>query len=492
MTMESGQHRSQPASAADLARTTTLSSTELWHEILERLREVQENQARLAAAIEGLGSEAQAKLGERGRRATLDRVPDQAPVPPVPGSDSFTDVGSGFKTSTDPADSLNTNVKASTQREWSGAAQVQEPLAATQVTDPVFYVPPFEEQVLPASSVAELTPDALDALLASEFGTGPVPRHSTATSAGAVTTTEPEGATHSDTRQPQPAEPESTAPNSDPGRVVLAFDPTNILDILLGTPRIAAEASPHTDAVAWAPPVSSPSSAVVAVPPPVFSDEAPTTSSVFIAEPDAAAPPTLATENAPPLPPPPPPPVFSDEAPPSSSVFITEPDAPAPPSLATENAPPLPPPPPPPPVFSDEAPPTSSVFTAEPADSLSSQPPPPIPPPPQSDTGEAPLFSFGTPHPEVLTSPPTPVLAEDTTSTVNGSQPLTPLADAADEDGATETSPQFTSTASMATEILSASPEIPIVDIAETSEAELISKDLTLIARERKKRFRLR
>jgi hypothetical protein len=50
----------------------------------------------------------------------------------------------------------------------------------------------------------------------------------------------------------------------------------------------------------------------------------------------------------------------------------------------------------------------------------------------------------------------------------------------------------MTSAASMATEILSASPEV--VTVAETDdvpEAELISKDLTLIARGRKRRFRL-
>src|ERR1700688_2604740 len=153
-------------------------------------------------------------------------------------------MGSGCKTSAGPSDSLITNVKESTQREWSGAAEVQEPLAATEVPEPVFYVPPFEEEVLPATSVVELTPDALDALLASEFGPGPVPQQSAATSAGAVTMTQPEasvGPAHFDTRQPQQAEPESAVPDTGPARDVPTIDPTNILDILLGTPRTTAE-----------------------------------------------------------------------------------------------------------------------------------------------------------------------------------------------------------------------------------------------------------
>jgi len=50
-----------------------------------------------------------------------------------------------------------------------------------------------------------------------------------------------------------------------------------------------------------------------------------------------------------------------------------------------------------------------------------------------------------------------------------------------------------TSAASMATEILSAAPEVPVAAPAEQANvSEIISKDLTLIARGRKKRFRLR
>jgi hypothetical protein len=71
----------------------------------------------------------------------------------------------------------------------------------------------------------------------------------------------------------------------------------------------------------------------------------------------------------------------------------------------------------------------------------------------------------------------------------------TPEADAVDEWNAApdDGEPVFSSAASMATEILSATPESPFVAAPETSgEPDLISKDLTLIARGRRKRFRLR
>ena len=75
---------------------------------------------------------------------------------------------------------------------------------------------------------------------------------------------------------------------------------------------------------------------------------------------------------------------------------------------------------------------------------------------------------------------------------VNGIEPPMAFGDAAAEEDVATGTPQFTSTASMAAEVLSVSPEIPILEVPGTSESELISKDLTLIARERKKRFRLR
>src|SRR5580704_1847556 len=54
MTMESRQPEGT-GSNSDLVRSAALSSADLWHEILERLNEVQEGQLKLARAIESLG-----------------------------------------------------------------------------------------------------------------------------------------------------------------------------------------------------------------------------------------------------------------------------------------------------------------------------------------------------------------------------------------------------------------------------------------------------
>jgi hypothetical protein len=84
----------------------------------------------------------------------------------------------------------------------------------------------------------------------------------------------------------------------------------------------------------------------------------------------------------------------------------------------------------------------------------------------------------------------------ETTPFVTGSDPQstfveTPFAiEAADEEDASEAAPQVTSAATMA-EILAATPDVPAVTVPELRESELISKDVTLIARGRKKRFRL-
>src|SRR5580658_3470585 len=54
MTVESRQPEGTGANS-DLVRSAALSSADLWHEILQRLNEVQEGQLRLARAIESLG-----------------------------------------------------------------------------------------------------------------------------------------------------------------------------------------------------------------------------------------------------------------------------------------------------------------------------------------------------------------------------------------------------------------------------------------------------
>jgi len=96
---------------------------------------------------------------------------------------------------------------------------------------------------------------------------------------------------------------------------------------------------------------------------------------------------------------------------------------------------------------------------------------------------------------------PDSALVGSTPSPANGSDPLTEFAhpefaeaeSEADEDVSEAGDQLFTSVASMATEILSASPEIPTIGVPEEtdSESELITKDVTLIARGRRKRFRL-
>jgi hypothetical protein len=79
-----------------------------------------------------------------------------------------------------------------------------------------------------------------------------------------------------------------------------------------------------------------------------------------------------------------------------------------------------------------------------------------------------------------------------TTVPTNGREPL---ATVGDFDGealfTTDESHHVNSAASMATEILSVAPEVSAVDVPDDVESEIISKDVTLIARGRRKRFRL-
>jgi hypothetical protein len=87
---------------------------------------------------------------------------------------------------------------------------------------------------------------------------------------------------------------------------------------------------------------------------------------------------------------------------------------------------------------------------------------------------------------------PDPPVFETPPVHFNGIEPFGPPPDAEDDDDANGTpDPQYSS-ASMVTEILSAAPEMPIAAVAEDPESELITKDVTLIARGRKRRFHLR
>jgi hypothetical protein len=663
MTMESGRDQGQPPADVDLVRTMALSSAELWHEILERLREVQESQVRLAGAIETLGEmvrdalvpDAQPVLGAHSRGASLARAtapplgvlpdpgpaagpvaeprsflppppvearvpgprqsppdpfPDAPPVPaeavsepgPVPplspdleaGSGSIMDALLGFKAPPVPAEGVITSVETSAQRPRSGANEVPEPVLATEVPEPLFYVPPFDEEVLPATSVAHLTPAALDAVLAAEFGVavpvtngdGPAPDPGTATHPVGA---EPEGASPStvveSTSPPDalaadapptppimtstPAAPPvmAAAPSAPPAMEIAAAapahmpvetvptwsggstaavpvvtdvgtfdgvetieaapspepsrrrapvtDPNVILDILLGTRASAATDDPGAEpsdptALAATPPAA-PASA------PTLPVEEPR-SQAFTAgiPPVGADPATVTTDASPPAPPVPP-------APPSASTPDVPPPAPA---FAAEVAPP----PPPPPVFSGSEDPAAVFSIAPPSESSWEQASSPPPSPPLDSTpgepeyatgepafaagdpalaaeelpafataelptfapGEPPAPHLAVPPPPPVGMPPTndaPVFVDDGAATPF----VLPTYDEPSEGAGTESvSGPFTSVASMATEILSATPDIPTVAVPETPESEFISKDVTLIARGRRKRFRLR
>jgi hypothetical protein len=156
-----------------------------------------------------------------------------------------------------------------------------------------------------------------------------------------------------------------------------------------------------------------------------------------------------------------------------------------------------------------ESSPTSPVFvfdetTASP--SLASPPPPPSVAvlPAEDSRVESPSGLFSEP---TIAPPPAPVseplavapvaspaeaaVFEPSAQHLNGVDPVSGSIDTEDDLVAEEESGPVTSAASMATEILSASPEVATVATPEVAEAELISRDLTLIARGRKKRFRL-
>ncbi len=523
MTRESGHHE-EPLSA-DLVRSTAPPSAELWHEILERFRGVQERQTTLSGVIETLeltvndahGSEAQAKLGTHSDEVALDRQasgadlsatapdPQELSGPPAvlastggmvpepdPGAQLVEDGGFGFKDRARPADSLITSVEASAQRAWSGAAEVPEPAVETDAPEPVFYVPPFDEDVLPATSVAELSASALDAILMSEFGSL-TPGTPSAASAEVRTVSTPESSpSHSEPHQAQRATFETPfdalesqqatlerpAPDTGPPRSAPTIEHSKILDILLGTSRTTESAHARTDSSAS----SSATTSNTAVAPPFVS---PSQSIIVTAPPAPAPPPPVFAQEAPP---PPPPPVFAQEAPPP----------PPPPPVFAEEAPS---PPPLSPVFTEAPPPPSSVFGAE-LDVIATPEVPvvaPAPIAPDTPTGfsfsEPPTVGLAAPSSEALAAPPSlpdPSLFEEPAGHVNGSDPLPAVAEVEDQDDvATELSGHVSSAASMATEILSASPEIPTLETSDEREPVFITKDVTLIARGRKKRFRL-
>ncbi|HEY5025751.1 MAG TPA: hypothetical protein VII76_12310 [Acidimicrobiales bacterium] len=518
MTMESGPHEAQPWSA-DLVRSD-LSSPDLWHEILERLREVQEGQAKLADAIEVLGlmvqdaldAETQAPVGvpstetAEGPAVAPEALDWRWPPPEVPGSAGWAqepdsqpdtrsegqpseappelrpeiepepveDVPVGFKDPAGLADSFITSVEASAPWEWSGAAQVHEPAVEKGVPEPVFYVPSFDEEVLPATSVAELSASALDAAFVSEFGTGPVDSTGTPPrlDAGPVTSPAPAVAIpHADTRQHHEPARERGTTVTEPARLIPTAEHNKVLDILLGTPRSGDAAPSHVDAHAMSSPTALNTTAAAVV--------TPARQSTIVMAP-------------PPPPPPPPAPVITEDAAPSSPVFDVQPEVLSAPPVTTD--PPLPPPPPPPsasPVFRD--------LVAPEAIAVPVAPPPPPPAPvvePVAVVEPVEVEVWSPEPPTVIVAAPAPVATVPDPDTpmvhMNGTDQPSTFDDPEDEAlFTTDESHHLNSAASMATEILAMAPDVPVAELSARPESELISKDVTLIARGRKKRFRL-
>ncbi len=152
-----------------------------------------------------------------------------------------------------------------------------------------------------------------------------------------------------------------------------------------------------------------------------------------------------------------------------------------------------------PPVVDPESPPASTVFVTPGISDAGVQTesfPPPPPPPPAVEV-EPDSFSFNELQSVqfAATPAPSPVSPASDTVHINGSDFL-PAPAAPDESDyepvfADDAGQQFNSAASMATEILSVAPDAVPAEIAEAPQSELISKDVTLIARGRRKRFRL-
>ncbi len=209
MTMESRQPE-EAQSGSDLIPSAALSSADLWHEILGRLNEVQEGQLKLARAIESLGMivcealSVNPQAAIAGGEATALLRPPQRVLAAGPSAPP-----NGEQTPVDAHD------LASTQRTidsllgddvFAPAGPTRQMATTGSTTSPRFYVAPVpEESRQPAREpvasgswprgrrvarglareappmagpaiVPNLTPAAIDALLAAEFGEVPAPR----------------------------------------------------------------------------------------------------------------------------------------------------------------------------------------------------------------------------------------------------------------------------------------------------------------------------
>ena len=315
MTMESRQPE-EGQSGSGLVPSSALSSADLWHEILGRLNEVQEGQIKLARAIESLGMivcdalsvSPQAALGG-GEATALARPPQRVSLAAGPSAPAGAEQI--------PADAQD---PAATQRTvdsllgadvFAPTGPPRDMAAAGSTTSPRFYVAPVPEGSRQAARepvasgswprgrrvarglareappmtgpaiVPNLTPAAIDALLAAEFGEAPTTRYA-------------------------------------PPPVVQATGGGALLNTLLGVAFEAATPSPIPT------PPSVPMNPSAAAPLPVpMSPPAPT--------PAPTPTPTPSRSVAPPPPPPPPPPMAPTRAPaPTAPMPGPAPQAPTP------------------------------------------------------------------------------------------------------------------------------------------------------------------
>ena len=491
-TMESRQPEGT-GSNNDLARSAALSSADLWHEILERLNEVQEGQLRLARAIESLGMivcdalavDPQAALNGAAETTALPRTQQRVPLAAGPPSQSAVeehlasserDLAASQRT-IDSLLSSDVFAPASSTPATEKVPDVPTPaVAATgSSTSPRFYVAPVPEQNRqverePVSSgawpggrrvarglaregpsmagpsvVPNLTPAAMDALLAAEFGDA--------------------------TAAPSPPRPQ----------LVPAAQAGPLLNSLLG-----AEFSP-------APSMPAATTALLNRPPPSGARPAP------------ATPPSVRPPMAPssPVAPPPVP----------SSLKPTPSMAPVRPPAAMSTAPPVAPSSHPP----AAAPPGDTAWTPT-ADPRRTPPvprptptavpapvlPPPVPPQPRAsgapgsaggqNLADGPGPAPGDPEDSPMRSGPLGAVsgapAPFAPGTPNAADPAA-TAVHPNADSAPQSTKPRDSAASMATEILSASPHAPVAEPTEATPTTL-AEDVTIMAKGRRRRFRLR
>ncbi len=369
MTMESQPTGDQPSSS-ELVRSMALSSAELWHELLERLTEVQQSQAALARAIEELGTIVRGALSSVGVPAGPAVEPGSvAPLAPAPTTGSLGSLppppAAQTPSSPDVVDAL---LGAAPPPPTAPAPETPTaaPSAPPAVPEPLFYVPPLmetkaaEDQALAPTAgaarpdapdltepfqtppppprsetppltvlppvTANLTPDAVDALLAGEFGPGAIPSNPLGAFSVSGAPTSPEA----------PAPPVH-ADQSSQGSPPVASSQPDLLDSLLGSEFVSASSLPPQAAPApqspagsfpatgqWAPHPGPPP------PPPGFA----VTPEAILGIPGQAAQPGMGQAPPPPGPPPPP------DGPPGGAGQWQPPDAGGGPSdamsLATE------------------------------------------------------------------------------------------------------------------------------------------------------------